>query len=78
MSVDWAELSTVQETVARFPKWDKGWGVASITAEVCWHIGEAIEYSPTTTNPAHSDIVGDRSDRVRKQFALRADLKLVD
>jgi hypothetical protein len=74
MSVDWAERSTPQETFERWAKWGAGRGVASITFEVCWQNGQKIEYSPEQDNPAHSDVVGEKSDRTRKKLAKGAKL----
>lgn len=56
MSVDWAALSTPQETYDRWPQWGEGRGVAEITAQLCWECAQQIEYSPTPGNPAHSDV----------------------
>ena len=62
MSVDWAELSTPQETYDRWPQWGEGRAVAEVTAQALWMNQQMIEYAPTPDNPAHSE-VADRPDR---------------
>lgn len=72
MSVDWAELSTPAETVGRFPDWPAGKCVASVTAGTCWNLDQSIEFSPTPHNPAHTGIVGVKTDSVRRKLARTA------
>lgn len=74
MSVDWAERSTPAETVGRFPHWPAGKFVASITAGTCWSLDQSIEFSPTTHNPAHTGIVGAKTDSVRRKLARTAEI----
>lgn len=74
MSVDWAEMATPQQTLDRWEKWGEGRGVASITAGLSRNNGQRIEYTPDESNPAHSDVVGDKFDRVRKNLAKSAKL----
>jgi hypothetical protein len=74
MSVDWAEKSTPQQTFVRWARWGDGRGVASITPELCWNNGQTIEYTPERDNTAHSDVVGNKSDRIRKNLARGAKL----
>ena len=77
MSVDWAELSSPQDTYDRWPQWGEGRAVAEITAQACWDCEQAIEFAPTPDNPAHSE-VGNRpgsgigADKVRYLLARAA------
>ena len=72
LSVDWAERSTPHETIDRFPGWPDEKFVAVVTAQVYWAFDQSIEYSPHALNQAHSDVVGQKSDAVRKQLAMKA------
>ena len=72
MSVDWADRATPQQTFDRWAKWGDGRGVASITTGLCWNNGQVIEYTPDENNHAHSDVVGSKSDRIRKTLAKDA------
>ena len=74
MSVDWADRSTPQQTFDRWTVWGEDRGVASITAGLSWNNAQGIEYTPDESNPAHSDVVGDKPDRVRKNLARGAKL----
>ena len=82
MSVDWAELSSPQDTYDRWPQWGEGRAVAEITAQACWDCEQAIEFVPTPDNPAHSE-VGNRpgsaigKDKVRYLLARAAVLLTV-
>lgn len=65
MSVNWAALSSVDDTLI-------GWewhGVVSVTAELCWCLNQKIERTPTADNPAHCDVVGYKSESVKRKFA---------
>jgi hypothetical protein len=77
MSVDWAEKSTPQQTLDRWARWGDGRGVASLTAELCWNNGQAIEYTPTQENPSHSDVVGNKNNSYRVSKNLAKGAKLV-
>ena len=72
MSVDWAELSTPEETVGRFPEWPQGTRVASLTAGDYWNLCQCVKFTPTDTNPAHSSIIGAKTDSMRKKLAKKA------
>ena len=72
MSVDWAELSTPEETIARFSTEQDWAGVAAIDAQTCWSFDQTLEYSPLPGNPSHSEVVGSGSDSVRKGLARKA------
>ena len=74
MSVDWADLSTPCETFDRWPQWGECRGVASITAGLCWQNDQNVEYTPKDDNCSHSDVVGKKRDRIRKNFAKSARL----
>ena len=56
MSVDWSELSAPQDTYDRWPQWGEGRAVAEISAQLCWDCEQAIEFAPTESNPAHSEV----------------------
>ena len=72
MSVDWAEKATPVETFNRFEHWPDRKGVASITAEVCWDRGQALDFKPCPGNPSHSEVVGPGSKSLRKHLARSA------
>ena len=70
MSVNWAKLSSVDETLRG---WD-GYGVVSITAGLCWRLEQQIGYTPVEESPdipvnrAHCEVIGKKTQRVRKEF----------
>ena len=79
LSVDWADLSSPEETYARWERRGAGRGVASITAQLCWDNSQFIEFDPTPDNPSHSEITdqpGTRvgNDRLRKNLSRQARL----
>jgi hypothetical protein len=74
MSVNWAELSTPEDTIGQFQAWQGRKGVASITAKVFWDVGRTIEYDPLADNSAHTAIVGDDSKKIRRLLAKNAEL----
>ena len=65
MSVNWLKLSSVAHTLSGFPHW----GVASITAALCYSLKQQPIRSPAVDNVAHCDIVGQKNLRIRR--ALR-------
>jgi len=69
MSVNWMKLSTVDDTLRGYP----GFGVASISAKLCWLLDQNIEGIPSEENPAHCDIVGAKPKPVRRKFRDRAE-----
>lgn len=69
MSVNWMKLSTVDDTLRRY----SGFGVASISAELCWFLNQEVEGIPSEENPAHCDIVGDKPQSVRRKFRDKAE-----
>jgi len=64
MSVNWMKLSGVDDTLHGYP----GFGVASISAELCWFLNQEVENVPSEENPAHCDIVGDKPQSVSRKF----------
>ena len=70
MSVNWAALSSVQETIAGLDRY----GVVSITAELCWGLKQQIEYTPAQANHAHCEVVGRKTKPVRTAFSKGAKL----
>jgi hypothetical protein len=72
MSANWSALSSVQHTIEGYP----GYGVVSLTEEVCRKFKQVIEYSPVRDhpslpdNPAHCDVVGEKRQRtLRRRLA---------
>lgn len=76
--MDWAERSTSQEAFDRWPQWGAGRGVAYITAGLCWENHQTIRFSPTQGNPAHSDVVGEKTDSTRNKLAKGARLLILE
>ncbi len=74
MSVDWAEKSTPVETFQRWERWGPARGVASLPFGVCRDNGQTVEFTPTPENEAHSDVIGQKGDRIRKNLAKGAKL----
>ena len=72
MSVDWADLSTPAIALSRFPHWPSGKRVVSITADACWRLCQAIDYTPIDGNDAHTSIVGQKTKSVRKKLVQAA------
>jgi len=68
MSVDWTQLSTVEDTLSGY----EGFGVASISADLCWSLSQQVERVPLQGNPAHCDVVGEKPKPVRRAFAHKA------
>lgn len=65
MSVDWMRLSTIDDTLRSYP----GFGVASISAQLCWSLNQEVERTPSEENPAHCDVIGDKPKPVRRKFS---------
>lgn len=74
MSVDWAAKSSPAETSQRWERWGSGRGVASLSYQTCNDNNQTVEFTPTMENKAHSDIVGEKKERVRKNLAKAAKL----
>ena len=64
ISTNWMKLSSVLETL----RGHDGFGVASITAELCWGLAQIIEWEPAEDNVAHCDIVGRKTESITKKF----------
>ncbi len=64
MSVDWMRLCTIDDTLHGYPRF----GVASISAELCWSLNQEVESFPLEENPAHCDVVGDKPRPIRHKF----------
>jgi hypothetical protein len=64
MSVNWLKLSSVEHTLSGL----LGYGVASISAELCYSLKQEPVYSPVVDNPAHSDIVGHKTLAISRRF----------
>ena len=74
MSVDWAQKSTPEITLARFECWPDRKAVVSITAKVCWDRSQSLDFKPLPDNPSHSEVVGPPSNSLRKHLARNARL----
>ena len=62
-SVDWASLSSPEETAGRLPNTkdqDKPIKVASISAKSIWECSLDIKHDPLPENHAHCQILGDK------------------
>ena len=72
-SVNWGALATPESTVNGRPDH----GVISVTTALCMRLGQHIEYTPIRhdpvfeDNPAHCDIVGQKSGPGKRGLALR-------
>ena len=64
MSTNWMKLSSVEDTLRDYPYF----GVASITAELCWELSQEIEWTPAEDSVAHCDVVGNKTASISKKF----------
>lgn len=64
MSVNWMKLSTVDDTLRGYT----GFGIASVSASLCWFLNQRLENTPLQGNPAHCDVVGEKPASVRRRF----------
>ena len=64
MSTNWMKLSSVEDTLKDNPDY----GVASITAELCWELSQEIEWTPAEDSIAHCDVVGNKTESISKKF----------
>jgi len=69
MSVDWAELSTPAETIARFPQWPLPRGVVAVSVRRFWDCQQSIVYDEMPANPAHSLVLGEKTGSIRRKIA---------
>lgn len=56
-STNWLKLSSVEETLKNHSEF----GVASISAKLCWGFKQEIEWEPLDDNVAHCEIVGHKT-----------------
>jgi len=68
MSVDWARYSTPQETRAR-GKPDENAVVQLVAGEVRMLQTQQVEHTPITENRSHSEVIGQKTARVRTQLS---------
>ena len=68
MSVDWAALSTPDQTAGRFTQWGIR-RIAVLVASLCWAQGQTIEHKPSRHNQSHTAIVGQKTDDIRQSLA---------
>jgi hypothetical protein len=64
MSTNWMKLSSVEETLSGF----ENYGVAAVSANLCWSLKQKIESTPVENNVAHCDIVGNKTESIKKKF----------
>jgi len=69
MSVNWMNLSSVDDTLRGYPRF----GIASISAELCWTLKQEIERTGSDSEPAHCDVIGNKPPNIRKQFRDNAE-----
>jgi len=72
LSVNWKRLSSVEQT----SKVEPGFGVASITAKVCYREDQVIEHRPEKDNHAHCDVIGEKNKARRRRLRNAARLLL--
>ena len=63
-STNWMKLSSPEDTLRDYPTF----GVASLSANLCWGLGQKIDWTPTDGNVAHCDIVGRKTESISKKF----------
>ena len=63
-STNWMKLSSVEDTLRNYPHF----GVASISAKLCWELAQEIQWTPVNDNVAHCDIVGHKTESISKKF----------
>ncbi len=68
LSVNWSGRASVDSTLEGF----EGFGVASITAGICYQENQAIEPTPIQSNSAHCEIVGPKPRPVRRRLRKSA------
>jgi hypothetical protein len=70
MSVNWLKLSSVEHTLCGPGL--IGFGVASISAGLCYSLNQNPVYSPDIDNKAHCDIVGHKTKTISRIFSKQA------
>ena len=68
-SVNWEACSTIDETLQDYPNH----GVVRLSAQLCWGLEQTIERSSKDWNAAHCNVLGEKPEEIREQFALNAE-----
>lgn len=63
-STNWMKLSSIEDTLRNHP----GFGLASISAKLCWDLNQKIKWEPLEDNVAHCEIVGRKTDSISKKL----------
>lgn len=63
-STNWMKLSSIDDTLKNHP----GFGVASITAKLCWSLGQKPKWTPVEDNTAHCDIIGRKTESICRKL----------
>lgn len=63
-STNWMKLSSVDDTLRSYPDF----GVASLSAKLCWSLSQEIQWTPLEDNVAHCDIFGHKTHSIRKKL----------
>lgn len=72
-STNWMKLSSPEDTLRDYPTF----GVASLSASLCWDLGQKIDWTPAEDNVAHCDIVGRKTESISRKFRNGAEYLLV-
>lgn len=72
-STNWMKLSSIEDTLRN----DPGFGVASISAKLCWELAQETRWTPVDDNVAHCDIFGHKTESISKKFRSGAELLVV-
>lgn len=62
MSVAYSGLSSEEQVMAGHNKF----GLAGLTAQVCWDANQTVEHTPISDLAGHCDVVGDKPGAVQK------------
>jgi hypothetical protein len=63
-----AEERTAASTISAYPSF----GLVSVTAGFCFTEDQAVERVPEDNDPAHGEVIGEKSQGRRKRFAKAA------
>lgn len=69
MSVDWGEYSNPEQARNRRKKPEDNAVVALIAGEVRGLRSQTVEHAPIPVNRSHSEVVGEKSERVRIELS---------
>ena len=69
MSVDWARYSTPQEARARRKRPEDNAVVQLIAGQVRSLPSQHVEHTPIVENRSHSEVIGEKTPRVRMELA---------